>query len=143
MRMKLLSQSPTVALLRRVRYLSDAPARELEALARACDELVVDSGAVLMTQGAYDASVMLIVDGTATVSKRGVTVATVGPGDVIGEVAAIDRRPRTATVVAETAMHLLVVGPRDTEAFLAHPAVSRVMLTKLASRFRSDPTLAA
>lgn len=137
------SPSPTVTLLRRVPWLADVPPRELDDIGRRCDELVVDAGSVLMTQGAYDASVMLIVEGTAQVMKHGTTVASVGAGEIIGEVAAIDRRPRTATVVAETPMRLLVVAPRDTEVFLAHPAVSRAMLTKMARRFRTDPTLAA
>jgi CRP/FNR family transcriptional regulator, cyclic AMP receptor protein len=41
-----------------------------------------------------------ILEGTADVIRSGTTIATVGPGDAVGEMSLIDDRPRSATVVA-------------------------------------------
>lgn len=143
MRIKAALSSPTVPLLRRVPSLSSLTDRELAPLVRLLVEVSVDSGTTLMTQGAYDSSVMLIVEGTASIHKHGQRIATASTGEIVGELAAIDRQPRTATVVADTPMQLLVAGPRDAEAFLSHPAIARTTITKLVARFRTDPTLAA
>ena len=50
------------------------------------------------------AAFFLIDSGEATITKKGVNVATVGPGDYVGEVALIDGGPRSATVTAATDM---------------------------------------
>jgi CRP-like cAMP-binding protein len=141
--MKAALSSPTVSLLRRVPSLSSTTDRELAPLARLLVEVSLDAGTTLMTQGAYDSSVMLIVEGTASVHKHGRHVASLSAGEIVGELAAIDRQPRSATVVADTPMRVLVAGPREAEAFLAHPAIARAAMTKLVARFRTDPTLAA
>src|SRR6478672_4428339 len=44
----------------------------------------------------------LIDSGEATVSSKGVQLATLGPGDYFGEIALIDGGPRSATVTAAT-----------------------------------------
>jgi len=43
-----------------------------------------------------------IDSGEATVSSKGVQLATLGPGDYFGEIALIDGGPRSATVTAAT-----------------------------------------
>jgi len=44
-----------------------------------------------------------VVDsGEATVEVHGKEVGTLGPGSAFGEIALIDRRPRTATVTAQS-----------------------------------------
>ncbi len=64
-------------------------------------------------------------------------VATLGPGQYFGEMALLDRRPRSATVVSETDMTLLVLGQRQFNGVLdAVPALSRKMLAAMATRLR-------
>ena len=50
----------------------------------------------------YDVDNCLIDSGEATVSSKGVHLATLGPGDYFGEIALIDGGPRSATVTAAT-----------------------------------------
>jgi CRP-like cAMP-binding protein len=64
-------------------------------------------------------------------------VATLGPGQYFGEMALLDRRPRSATVTSETDMTLLVLGQRQFNGVLdAVPALSRKMLAAMATRLR-------
>ncbi|MFY0408647.1 cyclic nucleotide-binding domain-containing protein [Solicola sp. PLA-1-18] len=51
----------------------------------------------------------ILVEGEAEVRRDKTTIATLGPGDVFGEIALVDRRLRSASVVANTplkAVHL-------------------------------------
>ena len=64
-------------------------------------------------------------------------MATLGPGQYFGEMALLDRRPRSATVTSETDMTLLVLGQRQFNGVLdAVPALSRKMLAAMATRLR-------
>jgi CRP-like cAMP-binding protein len=64
-------------------------------------------------------------------------VATLGPGQYFGEMALLDRRPRSATVTSETDMTLLVLGQRQFNGVLdAVPALARKMLAAMATRLR-------
>ncbi len=79
----------------------------------------------------------LIVKGEASVRRNKRKVATLGPGDYFGELALLDRRPRSATVASETEMKLLVLGQRQFNGVLdAVPALSRKMLAAMATRLR-------
>lgn len=60
------------------------------------------AGDVIVDQGDPGTDCFIIESGTANVYVRGDYVATSGPGSMIGEMALIDHRPRTATVLADT-----------------------------------------
>jgi CRP/FNR family transcriptional regulator, cyclic AMP receptor protein len=49
----------------------------------------------------------LLLDGTVSVRRHGQEVATLGPGDTIGEVALVRHSLRTATVISTTPLELL------------------------------------
>lgn len=71
------------------------------------EEVTAEAGAVLMEQGDVGREAFIVVSGQASVSVNGNQVATVGERSLIGEMALIDRRPRSATVTALTDMELL------------------------------------
>ncbi len=87
---------------------------ELMRVAELADEVEAEAGAELMEQGRPGQECYVIQDGTANVSVAGEHIATLGPGSMVGEMALIDHKPRSATVVAETPMRLLAF---DTRAF--------------------------
>ena len=64
-------------------------------------------GTVLMREGDYSTELIAIEDGTAEVVHDGDTVATLGPGDVFGEMGVLEKELRTASVVATTRMRLI------------------------------------
>src|SRR4051794_21137210 len=80
--------------------------RELEKIDRAADEVVVEAGRVLVTQDQTGRDCYVIMSGTASVSRDGREIATLGPGQSVGELAVLDGGPRTATVTAVTDLDL-------------------------------------
>jgi CRP/FNR family transcriptional regulator, cyclic AMP receptor protein len=83
---------------------SDDDLRRVVALS---DEVTAEAGSVLIDQGDTGTHCYLIVEGMANVYVRGEFVASVGSGSMVGEMALVDHRPRTATVVAATDLRLL------------------------------------
>ena len=81
--------------------LSEAEARRLAAFAA---ETSVAESQILMKEGDYSTELIAIEEGTADIIKHGTTIATVGPGDLIGEMGLLSREPRNADVVATSPM---------------------------------------
>lgn len=123
-----------VVALRRVDFLRSCTDRELAKIAAKVDRTSVRAGYVLMQEGQYGNEAFIVVDGTAAVSMGGVTVATIGPGEFIGEMAMLNGRPRTATVVAETEMDVLVVGLSTFSTLAGHAEVGMALSRCLARR---------
>jgi CRP/FNR family cyclic AMP-dependent transcriptional regulator len=118
-------------------------ARDLRKVRSSLDEIHVDAGEVLCEEGATGHEFFLIVSGTAAVKRKGRKVATLGPGQWFGELALLDRQPRSATIVAETDMDLLVLEQRHFLGLLdTMPSLSRKMLAAMASRLREADKLA-
>ena len=63
--------------------------------------------AEVIDQGRPGLEAYVILEGTASVTIGGQQVNEVGPGDIVGEMALIDHRPRSATVTATSPMRLL------------------------------------
>lgn len=87
---------------------------ELAKVAELADEVTAEAGAELMDQGKPGQECYVLLEGTANVFFSGEHIATLEAGSMVGEMALIDHRPRSATVVAETPMRLLAF---DTKAF--------------------------
>ena len=89
---------------------------ELTRVAELADEVEAEPGAQLMEQGRPGQECFVIVEGTAGVLFGGEHAVSLEAGSMVGEMALVDHRPRSATVVAETPMKLLAF---DTKAFRA------------------------
>jgi MFS family permease len=74
----------------------------LEMLARRSRIVQLDPGTPIMIEGETSRFVLLLVDGTVSVTKEGRSLADLGAGDVVGEIAALQDVPRTATVTASS-----------------------------------------
>jgi CRP/FNR family transcriptional regulator, cyclic AMP receptor protein len=83
-------------------------------LARHVDELDADPGDHLMDEGDYGYEAIFIEDGTAEVRQQGELINTVGPGEVVGELALVDSDgKRTASVAASTPLRALSLTSRS------------------------------
>jgi hypothetical protein len=116
----------------------DAPVRATAvetALERELSRVMLDSaphwtrlrkGATLVAQGDPGHELYLLFDGILAVEIDGATVAELGPGAVVGEVALLDGGRRTATLRAVTPCRVAAVpGDRIDRAALAELARSR------------------
>lgn len=96
------------------------------------------AGEVLVQEGRTGRELLVMVEGEATVERGGRTVARLGPGDIVGEVALLDHGPRTATVVAVTAVVALVCNRQEFTTLLeGAPGFARALLPGLARRIRA------
>ena len=95
-------QRDPVAALHRVELFADMDRRQAEQIARLLKLRPFAKGETIIMEGSGGAAFFLIECGEATVSKKGVHLATLGPGDYFGELALIDGGPRSATVTAAT-----------------------------------------
>ena len=96
-----------VEALRKVAFFEGFNDNELHRVAELAEEVDADAGAELTDQGRPGQTAYVILEGTAAIEVGGASINTVGPGDLVGEMALIDHRPRTATVRATSAMKLL------------------------------------
>jgi MFS family permease len=110
---------PELDLLRKVSLLSLLPEPTLESLARALKRVEVPAGEVFIREGDDGDLFYVIETGTVEVTKDGRYVATLGPGEYVGEIALLRDVPRTATV---TATSPTVLQTLDREHFI--PAVT-------------------
>jgi CRP-like cAMP-binding protein len=98
--------------------------------------------AAVFHQGGGSDDVVVVLSGrvkvsTVTADGKEVVLAFRGPGDLLGELSAIDGEDRSATVAALEPVEAAVVPARDFRAFLsAHPRVALLLLEMLVRRLR-------
>jgi CRP/FNR family transcriptional regulator, cyclic AMP receptor protein len=123
---------------------STCTARELRTVRRALDEVTARAGRMLCEEGTIGREFFFIVEGRASVRRGGRRIATLGPGDYFGELALLDRKPRSATVVADTDMVLLVMSQREFYGLLEDvPPLARKLLAAMAGRLREADSKAS
>jgi CRP/FNR family transcriptional regulator, cyclic AMP receptor protein len=123
--------------LKSIWMFSGCSSSELRKIRGSLDQVAVPAGKVLVEEGRIGTEFFLIVSGTAAVTREGKKVATLGPGSYFGELALLDRKPRSASVVSETDMDLLVLSQRQFNSLLESvPTISRKMLAAMANRLR-------
>jgi CRP-like cAMP-binding protein len=109
--------------------------RELSQIGTLADEVELPKGTVAVKEGGHGQEFFILVSGTAKVTRKGKTVATLGPGDFFGEIALLHNAPRNATVTATSDVDALVVSHRDFTSLLATaPQIQAKILQALAER---------
>jgi CRP/FNR family cyclic AMP-dependent transcriptional regulator len=84
--------------------LSDTEANRLAAFAT---ETSVADGQILMKEGDYAVELIAIEEGTADVIRGGTKIASLGSGDLIGEMGLLTRELRNADVIATSPMRVM------------------------------------
>jgi CRP-like cAMP-binding protein len=126
-----------IELLTNVPLFSACSKRDLGRIAALVDEIDVPEGRVFIRQGEPGWECFVISEGRANATMRGRGSASLGPGDVVGEMSLLDQGPRSATVTAKTDMHLLVLSSRSFSSLIDEvPLVARRIMAVLAGRVR-------
>ena len=124
--------------LQTVPLFSACSARELAAVAQYLKEVDYPAGRPILREGHTAAALHVIVDGEAKVVIGGRTRRRLGPGAFFGEIALLDRGPRSATVVAETPVRTLALSAWNFRGALKeHPNMAIKLLEEMARRVRA------
>ena len=135
--MLLRRSSQKIELLKKVPMFSNLSQRHLREISKHADQLSAKTGNVLAEQGKIGWEFIFIVEGKARVEKNGKVIRQLSGGDFLGEVSLIDGEPRTATVIAETDMILLVVNKTSFDHLLDKvPGLQRKILIALCNYIR-------
>lgn len=131
------STKTTVDHLRKIPLFSECSPKELGLVVSNSTERVLKAGTVIMDQGQTGREAYVILEGSATIRRNGKKVGSAGAGTVVGELSLLDKGPRTAAVIADTDVRLLVVSERALARAIDNiPAISRKLLKALATRVR-------
>jgi CRP-like cAMP-binding protein len=95
------------------------------------------TGNVLCHEGHVGREAFIIVSGSAVVSRGDETVAVVGPGALVGELALLGDGRRTASVTATESVEALVMSPLEFASVLALPGVDDEVRRVAAERTRT------
>lgn len=129
--------------LARVDLFSNLDKKELQALGSSCQERKYSAGTTLFSQGDTGVGLYILTGGKVSIiqavnpDRAEEEIATVGTGDVLGEMALLDDLPRSATAIAVedvTALLLPVWEFRST--LQSHPTIALKLLSVLSRRLR-------
>jgi CRP/FNR family cyclic AMP-dependent transcriptional regulator len=135
------TREDVIPTLQRMALFRGLSGRELRDVANRFDDSTYLADHGILTEGMQGPEFFIILDGSASVIIDGEKVATLGPGDFFGEVAALDGGPRTATVKADTQLRCITLPVGGLRQFLLdHPVVAVNLVPEIARRFRSAIT---
>jgi CRP/FNR family cyclic AMP-dependent transcriptional regulator len=97
--------------LRKVPLFSRCNDKQLQFIASQVEVMDFEKGKILCTQGESGGDFFVILAGEAEVKRDGKVLNKLGKGEFFGEIALVDRGPRTATVTVTAPMRALVLGP--------------------------------
>ncbi|HEX4190295.1 MAG TPA: cyclic nucleotide-binding domain-containing protein [Marmoricola sp.] len=122
-------------LIRSLPLFAGCTSSEVAEVAAIADEIDLAAGRQLATENAEGGEFVVIIEGTATVTKGDEVINTMGAGDFFGEIALVRGGPRTASVVAQTPVHALVISAHSFRTLIEHaPAIRAKVEGALAER---------
>lgn len=129
-------------LLARVPLLADLEPGELERIAQVAIPRSFPKGARVFHEGDTSDACYVVREGEVRVTRehsdgRAIALATLGPGELVGELAMLDGGVRSASVEALTDVELLAVSAGDMRGLLERNAeITTKLVVKLAQRLR-------
>jgi CRP-like cAMP-binding protein len=107
-------------------------------LADSFEEVSADAGERIVSQGDFAYELFAIVEGTARIEQNGEVVATLGPGELCGEIGILLTGRRTAAIVADTPMRLLALFDQSfRQLSREHPEFAELVHGQSRGRFTS------
>src|SRR5207302_8609960 len=106
------NKSEKIELLEKLPLFDGLTRKQVEQVGRLADLIAVPAGRRLATAGEYGGELIGIVEGYVSVTVEPPRPVRLGPGQLCHAISLADGQPRTATVVAESDLLLLVVGQR-------------------------------
>ena len=131
-------RDPKLDRLAEVHLFAGCTDSDLKRIAALSVEVDIPAGRVLTKAGDPGHECFVVQEGTAVAAVPGREPVRVGPGEVIGELALLERGPRTATVEAQSDMRLIVLDSREFASLMEDvPRVAQSVRAAVAERTRS------
>jgi CRP/FNR family transcriptional regulator len=136
------SAADPVELLARVPLFSELSRQELERISRVAVPRSFPAGVRVFHEGDQSDACYLVRSGDLRVTRehpdgRAIALATLGPGDLFGELAMLDGEARSASVDTLSESELLALPAADLRRLLAdHPEISVKLVAALTRRLR-------
>ena len=125
--------------LRTVPLFADLDDRSLQAVAVLAREVAFRAGDAFMLEGEVGDGFYVILDGTVRIDRGERQVRSLTAGGFLGEIALVERRPRTATATAVSDVRALELKHHEFERLLdTMPAVRSRVAAAIARRERGD-----
>ncbi len=129
--------------LARVDLFSTLDKKELQVLAKSCQERTYKAGTTIFSQGDSGVGLYVVKTGKVRImlavdpDKAEEEIAILGPGDVLGEMALLDDLPRSASVIAIDDVTALLLPVWEFRSVLRqHPDITLKLLAELSRRLR-------
>jgi signal transduction histidine kinase len=121
-------------------YFSGLDAATLEYVLSESDIVDLEAGTEFISEGSLSDEMYVVLDGDLDITKKYpnkiVSVAQRGPGDVIGEIAFLEKGVRTASATTIGEARLLRIPSQAVESLLDDPVVIRQMFQTMTLRLR-------
>lgn len=136
-------EQSAVELLKSVALFSDLGEEELERFSHVAVPRSFPAGTRVFHEGDDSDACYIVKEGSFRVTRehsdgRAITLATLGPGEIFGELAMLDGDKRSASAEALTDGDLLALPANDVRALLArHPEISLKLVAGLVRRLRA------
>lgn len=135
----MLRKNAKLELLKRVPLFARCSKAELGRIALVADELTLPAGRTLTKEGAPGREFVVLVEGTADVTRKGRRINTLGPGDFLGELSLVTDRPRSATVTTTSPTRILLLTGRDFTTLMREvPSITSKVLAAVVERLPAD-----
>lgn len=110
----------------------------LEVFKNSEDLLEFPAGAVVLEEGQEGSTMYVVMKGEVAISLKDRILATAGPGEIVGEMALINKEMRSATVKATTDCVLAMIDQSSFDSLLRHvPEFTLHVMNVLAGRLKT------
>ncbi|HKX57312.1 MAG TPA: cyclic nucleotide-binding domain-containing protein, partial [Xanthomonadales bacterium] len=133
-----------VLILRNTPIFDSVKEEQLVDVAARAEPIELGAGATLFERGQAGNAMYVVVEGRIKAHIGVKALAELGPNDVVGEMAALDPEPRSASVTAIEPTLLLRISNQNLQLLIDHnPDVARGIIKVLCARLRNVDTKAA
>ena len=116
----------------------DLPLSEQALVASAVEPLELQAEQVVFREGDPGDALYIVTQGSLRVMRSGSVLGLIGPGEVAGELAVVDKKPRSADVIAHGPAALLKLPAAAFDELVSrNPELASGLMQVLASRMRS------
>lgn len=123
--------------IRHVPLFAACSKKEIKLIANAVAEASFMPGVTLIEQGQPGREAFIVCKGIVSVRRHGRKIASLGAGAILGELSLLDNGLRTASVICDTEVDVLVLNQRDFKRLLDEvPSLRVSLLTTLVRRVR-------